>query len=323
MPPITPTRALIVLTTFLFICLLWTGAFPHEYTPPTPPSVNSDAPNKEPVAAPVLPEPLVDNAGVKPGTPVLEKQNAQSSAPKDVGPELDCKHVRGADQIMIIVQTSKSETSDTLPSHLKSLLSCTPHVLIFSDHTSAMDGFPIHDALSDIPSTTQASHDEFHIYANLSDASYKPPPEKAALLDKWKILPTLYKTATMAPSHRFYLFITPHTSLTWTNLLQWTARLDYRIPYYIGAPHPVATRKYARTAPAILLSYGTLQLYRSTYEDRHPIRSIQPLRLPSCLPRQRRMHPVETPRGRVPHWEDAAPWGEGDGRQEVDEWMDA
>lgn len=265
MPPITPTRALFVLTTFLLVCFLWTWGLPREYTPPQLPVAKDDA-TKKPLGSQVLPEPLVDDAGRKPVPSTPGNESATPSSTADVRPGLDCKSVRGASSIMIIVRTSTHSTPSSLPAPLKSLLACTPHVLVFSDRPGTLSGYPLHDALASLSPATKAAHPDFHAYAP-SSPSHVPTPDQASRLAKWTYLPTIYQTATLAPSHRFYLFLDPSTTLTWTNLLQWLARLDARIPYYIGAPAEHAETKYARAAPAILLSYAAMQHFRTAYDD--------------------------------------------------------
>lgn len=191
-------------------------------------------------------------------------------SPAAVGSSQACKDVRGAANIMVILKTSKAEMADKLPPHLKTLFSCVPNVAIFSDHASTIDGFPVYNALDVISTNTSKHYDEFREYGKIqADKNYKPSVEKTKNLDKWKFLPMVYKAFKMRPDSRFYLFIETDTSVSWTNLLQWLDRLDYRIPYYSGAPMYQGETHYAQRGPGILLSYGALRQYAKMYEERY------------------------------------------------------
>ncbi|KAJ4349345.1 uncharacterized protein N0V89_007959 [Didymosphaeria variabile] len=274
MPLLTPTRALVVLTSFLLVSFLWTWGLPHQYAAPTLPIVNHDKGEEKPIAGQLLPEPLIANVGAEgaknekatPTTLVTEMKPGPTRS-ADIGSDKNCKDVRGASDVMIVIRTSRAEVEKP-PAHLVKLLACAHHFLIFSDHEGEIDGHPIHDALDIIPNTTRSNHEEFLEYEKMkADKKYKPSTEKAKALDKWKWLPMVYKVATMAPNHRFYMFIEPETSLSWTNLLQWLDRLDYRIPYYSGVPDTVDDKRYAQRSPGIMLSYGALQQYWPRHEE--------------------------------------------------------
>lgn len=261
MPLFTPTRAIVVLTSFILISLLWNRGLPHQYGAPGLPVHGHNASKEKPTGAQ-----LIDDAAGKGGG--SQEKGGSSPSTADIGPEKDCKHVRGADKVMIIVRTSKSELGDELSAPLKTLLSCVANVLIFSDHQGSIDGIPIHNALDTIPNATKSKHDEFLEYNKMqADKAYSLSADKAEALDKWKHLPMVYTAATLAPNHRFYMLIEAHTALSWTNLLQWLHRLDYRIPYYVGTPNTMYDKRYAQREPGILLSYAALQQYRTAYED--------------------------------------------------------
>ncbi|KAF2713791.1 glycosyltransferase family 31 protein [Pleomassaria siparia CBS 279.74] len=181
-----------------------------------------------------------------------------------------CKDVRGAPDVMVVVKTSKSDIDSHLPTHLKTLLSCVPNFAIFSDHAGKIEGFDVHDALDTISTKTKASHDEFDEYEKIQqDANYNPDRAKTKELDKWKFLPMVYKAHKMHPGSRFYIFIEADTALSWTNMLQWMDRLDYRIPYYVGAPKFLNNMKFAQGGPGIMLSYGAMKQYAKMYDERY------------------------------------------------------
>lgn len=170
---------------------------------------------------------------------------------------------------MVVVKTSKAEIFDKLSGHLSGLLTCVPNFAIFSDHAGMIDGIQVHDALRSISSETQEQNDEFREYKIIKeDPEYKPDAKKTKELDKWKILTMVYDAYKMNPHARFYAFIEADTGLSWTNLLQWVDRLDYRIPYYSGAQSFINHVQFAQRGPGILLSQGALRQYARAYEER-------------------------------------------------------
>ena len=181
-----------------------------------------------------------------------------------------CKEVHNAPNVMVIVRTSKAEIDTKLAAHLNGLLSCVPNFAIFSDHAGEINGIPVYDALDSIGDETRARHHQFHEYdAIKSDPKYEPDPSKTKELDKWKFMPMVYKAYHLKPDARFYIFIEADTSLSWTNLLQWIGRLDYRIPYYSGAPSYLNKISFAQRGPGIMLSQGAMRRYAKSYDERY------------------------------------------------------
>jgi hypothetical protein len=178
-----------------------------------------------------------------------------------------CKDFDGAQDVMVILRTSKAEF-EKVSTHLHGLLSCVPTFAIFSDHAGEFEGHKIHNALDTIGHDAKAKHNEFKEYQIMhADAEHKPDPKKTKDLDKWKFLPMVYKAYHMNPSARFFVFIEADTSLSWTNLLQWVNRLDYRIPYYSGAPAFISETKIAQRGPGIMLSQGAMRRYTKSYDE--------------------------------------------------------
>lgn len=181
-----------------------------------------------------------------------------------------CKDVRNAAHVMVVVKTSKAEVYNKLSAHLLGLLSCVPNFAIFSDHTGEVGGIPIYDALRAVSPESKQNHNEFREYKIIkADAEYKPDAKKTKDLDKWKILPMVYQAYQMNPHARFYVFIEADTGLSWSNLLQWVDRLDYRIPYYSGAQSFLNNVQFAQRGSGILLSQGALRRYAKSYDERY------------------------------------------------------
>ncbi|KAH7070091.1 hypothetical protein FB567DRAFT_539855 [Paraphoma chrysanthemicola] len=179
-----------------------------------------------------------------------------------------CHEVRGAPNVMVILRTSKVEITEQLPAQIKSLLSCVPNFAIFSDHKGEIDGIPVYNALENISGETKRVHDEFNEYQLMhADPVYKPDAGKTKNLDKWKFLPMVYKAHKLKPDAKFYYFIEADTSLSWTNVLQWVNRLDYRIPYYSGSPTFINSIQLAQRGSGIMLSQGAMRRYAKSYDE--------------------------------------------------------
>ena len=179
-----------------------------------------------------------------------------------------CKGVRGAQHVMVVVRTSKAEIKDKMPAHLKNLLECVPNFAFFSDHSGEIDGYKVHNALESIRGDTKRAHNEFREYQLMhADAEHKTNAGKTMGLDKWKFLPMVYNAYHLRPSTRFFVFIEADTSLSWTNLLQWVGRLDYRIPYYSTAPTSMDGTKFSQRGSGIMLSQGALRRYVKSYDE--------------------------------------------------------
>ena len=192
---------------------------------------------------------------------------ALASAPSP-NVEKFCKDVHGAPHVMVILRTSKAEIENKLSPHLLGLLSCVPNFAIFSDHAGEFEGHTVHNALESISFDAKFNHGEFREYQLMhADAEHKPDAKKTKDLDKWKFLPMVYKAYHLNPSAKFYVFIEADTSLSWTNLLQWVNRLDYRIPYYSGAPTFMNSVQFAQRGSGILLSQGALRRYSKSYDE--------------------------------------------------------
>lgn len=184
-----------------------------------------------------------------------------------------CQDVRGAPHVMVVVRTSKAEIEEKLSSHLLNMLTCVPHFAIFSDHSGVFKGQPVYNALEDISSETKHKHDEFKEYQIMhADPEHRLDAKRTKDLDKWKFLPMVYKAYNLKPDAKFIMFIEADTSLSWTNLLQWISRLDYRIPYYSGAPTFMNSIQLGQRGSGILLSQGALRLYAKTYEELYSLR---------------------------------------------------
>jgi hypothetical protein len=214
--------------------------------------------------SPTVPAPSAANAS----NATVPASGPTETVPAPVPGSEFCKDVHNAPNVMIVLRTSKAEINEKLPAQIRGLLSCVPNFAIFSDHEGSIDGIPVHNALESIGSETKRTHDEFREYQLMhADAEHKPDAGKTKTLDKWKFLPMVYKAYHLKPDAKLYIFIEADTSLSWTNVLQWAGRLDYRIPYYSGAPTFINSVKLAQRGSGIMLSQGAMRRYAKSYDE--------------------------------------------------------
>lgn len=302
MPLLTPSRLAIVFVSFSLITFFWTFGLPRPLAGPALPlihhygqeSVHTEPATSTPhthatvhtAAAPAATRlPAYDGASAgrdEEQVHATEPTNATDALPVQPEPEPYteiteppthhvaefCKHAQGAQHVMVVIRTSKAEIATTLPTRLESLLECVPNFAIFSDHAGEINGYKVHNALEPISGDTKRGHAEFHEYQLMhADAEHEPDAAKTKELEKWKFLPMVYQAYHLRPSARFFIFIEADTSLSWTNLLQWVGRLDYRIPYHSGAPTFMGGVQISQRGAGILLSQGALRRYVKSYDE--------------------------------------------------------
>ncbi|KAI8931536.1 hypothetical protein NX059_011193 [Plenodomus lindquistii] len=306
MPLFTPSRLAVIVVSFSLITFFWTFGLPRPLAAPALPIINhynhknghtaattptpgahaTGQENAAPAATSVPDfgedggrwgdsvngtEPT-DEADTMPAKETTQPYKEDAQPPTHAVADY-CKDVKGAQHVMVVIRTSKSEMEARLPTHLKNLLECVPNFAIFSDHSTQFQGYKVHNALESISGDTKRNHDEFHEYQLMhADAQHKPDSSKTKDLDKWKFLPMVYQAYHQRPSARFILFIEADTSLSWTNFLQWVGRLDYRIPYHSGAPTFMGGVQISQRGPGILLSQAALRQYVHSYDQHYQMK---------------------------------------------------
>ncbi|KAF2648190.1 glycosyltransferase family 31 protein [Lophiostoma macrostomum CBS 122681] len=212
-----------------------------------------------------------DEVIATPVAPIKNDTDSPTPLPTSTSRPQRCKEVHGAKDITVIVKTSKADIASELPAQLETLLSCVSDFLIFSDHGGVFNGITVHDVLEGVSDASRAAHSEFEDYESLKsqDQTSLQPGSVNKELDKWKILPMIYRAFEMRPRSRFYIFIETPTFLSWTNLLQWTDRLDERIQYYSGAQGETNNVRFAQKESGILLSNSAMEKYKKAYNERY------------------------------------------------------
>ena len=209
----------------------------------------------------------------------FEAHHDPTSAQDDAGagskpppPVPSCQAANGASDVMVVVRTSAMHARQRLPQHILSLLACAPHSAIFSDRAGELAGHTIHDALAGLLPATKSGHNEFRYYDRLQKqragvgAVDAADTAAADALDRWKFLPMVHQARQQHADAAFYVFLPDDTALSWTNLLQWTRRLDPHTAYFAGAPGRVRDVRFARRSSAFVLSRAAMDQFAATYE---------------------------------------------------------
>lgn len=289
MPIFTPSRLAIIVLSSSLVILLWTFGLSRPLAAPALPII--DHHGQEIASTVTLPSTTpythtTAHRSIAPGATSVpehdkdgvrwkDRMNGTVSEPykETIQPPTHgvadfCKDAPGARHIMVVMKTSKAEIKSRLPTHLESLLECVPNFAIFSDHSGEINGYTVHNALEPISGDTKRNYEEFHEYQLMhADTEHEPDMAKTKALDKWKFLPMVYQAYHLRPSARFFIFIEADTSLSWTNLLQWAGRLDYRIPYHSGAPTYMGGVQIAQRGSGILLSQAAMRRYAKSYDE--------------------------------------------------------
>lgn len=222
--------------------------------------------------APVAPSTLLTHTIAGPQSAVADNATNEPTAAAALVPsthavDKHCQNLAQAEHVMVVLKTSKVAI-EKVKVQLRTLLSCVPTFAIFSDHEGEFEGHKVHDALSAVSHKVRTRNGDFREYQIMSaDAEHKPEAEKLKELEKWKMLPMVYKAYHMNPDARFVIFIEEETALSWSNLLQWVGRLDYRIPYYSGAPAYISGTQSAQRGSGIMISQGALRRFAKSYDE--------------------------------------------------------
>lgn len=286
------SRIAIVFCSLSFIFLIWSYGIPHysassrypgpgekvvdpeEYTPGQFFARTTTTTESSFGAATGIPKPRPETSGEE-DPEILEPTPTPVVIPPAVPSTKSCLTAKGADDIMVVLKTSATEIYDKLPEHLLTLFQCTPHYAIFSDLDGVVAGHKVYDALENITAETRAKNKEFQYYDKIQEYGAEGQQladlkgEGTKNLDKWKFLPMVYRAYRMQPYAKFFVFIEADTSLSWTNLLQWTTRLDSRIPIYAGAPSNIGSIRFAQRGGGLLISNAAAKLYATAYDQKY------------------------------------------------------
>jgi hypothetical protein len=150
--------------------------------------------------------------------------------------------------VFVVLRTGATEAQEKLPVHFKTVLTCVPDFVIYSDMDEIIDGHKVHDVLKDVNKTIKNLAPEFELYDHLRSrgrkgldyqTSFGSGPSGAVdnpgwKLDKWKFMPMVDRALKERPKAKWYVFIEPDTYMIWANMLEYLRHFDSKKSYYIG-----------------------------------------------------------------------------------------
>ena len=198
--------------------------------------------------------------------------------PTDTSNDPLCKHLPGAEDVLVVIRTGATESRQKLPSHLKTTLKCIPHFTIFGDIEETVAGLAVHDALDDTTNSIKFSASDFELYREqleaqrrgrrdfshfldstetrgyAEDVALQKEDSRALKLDKWKFLPILEKALDRRGKAKWFVFIEADTAILWSNLLQWLRMLDEKKAWYLGSEVLEGEELFAHSGSGYILS---------------------------------------------------------------------
>ncbi|KAI8953868.1 glycosyltransferase family 31 protein [Xylaria longipes] len=150
--------------------------------------------------------------------------------------------------VFLVIRTGATEAQEKLPVHFKTILTCVPDFIIYSDMEEIVDGHQVHDILSEVNETIKRTAPEFQLYDHLMtrgregldyQTMFGSGPSGALdnpgwKLDKWKFLPMVDRALRERPKAKWFVFVEPDTYLMWTNMLEYLSHFDASEPWYLG-----------------------------------------------------------------------------------------
>ncbi len=254
-----PQRSTYLIASLLLICLFWLS-------------------QRAGSTRPVLPSPDSKSR--------ISGQHAISSARQPYD-DLPCKHLPGAEDVLVIMKTGSTEFEDKLPIHLNTTLRCYQDYMIFSDYEETFHGEHIYDALEFVNPDTQESHQDFELWRRLrkeggrtalraterSGPISRPqgatgkPFNPGWKLDKWKFLPMVNRTLNEWPDKKWYLFVETDTYVLWQTFLNYVAVLDSTQPVYIGGQIWIGDVVFAHGGTGFAVSNPAMQLVVRHFQE--------------------------------------------------------
>lgn len=123
--------------------------------------------------------------------------------------------------------------------------------------------YQIRDALENVNPSYKSNHEDFELYRKLQryhregQNTDRLGGEQGWNLDRWKFMPMLHESFRLAPPGvDWFVYIEADTSLSWTNLLQWLAKLDPSDKLYMGAQNHIKSVTFAHGGSGIVISRG-------------------------------------------------------------------
>ncbi|GAP83506.1 putative glycosyltransferase family 31 protein [Rosellinia necatrix] len=175
--------------------------------------------------------------------------------------------------VFVVLRTGATEAREKLPVHLRTVLTCVPDYVIFSDMDEVVDGRAVHDVLGGVNETIRQAAPEFALYDRLRtrgrdgldyETLFGSGPSGAVdnpgwKLDKWKFMPMVDRALQERPAARWFVFIEPDTYLMWANMLEYLRRFDAGRAWYLGKHMYASGVLFAHGGSGFVLSRPALQ----------------------------------------------------------------
>jgi hypothetical protein len=199
-------------------------------------------------------------------------------------PELKCKTLLGADNVLVVFRTGSNELDDRLAVHFSTSVRCFPNYLIFSDLEEDCAEEHIVDALAQVSPEIIENHADFELYrrlrkegrSSLDPSELAGSPDSFAIMtgkienpswkiDKWKFLPMMNQTLHERPDMEWYVFIEADTFILWSMLQQYLTLLDPTKPIYAGNQMFIGSDLFAHGGSGFVVSRPALQMVVDHY----------------------------------------------------------
>lgn len=226
-----------------------------------------------PPPSPSTPDPAVPALPYQPLTTQTHGYEEESFNEHSV--ESDCRHLPGADKVMVMLKTGATEIYSKLPTHLLTTLSCVTNFKIYSDLSQTFaNSIPVTDIIAPVSRSLRENHDDFRLYQDLQkwqregqDLS-KLKGDNGWNLDKWKFLPMIHDAFESAgPEIEWFVMIEADTALSWLNLLPWLQTMNASEPYYLGSQNTVGDTSFAHGGSGIVMSRKALEILEEARES--------------------------------------------------------
>ncbi|KAK7508972.1 hypothetical protein IWZ03DRAFT_390978 [Phyllosticta citriasiana] len=222
-----------------------------------------------------IPEAAVSHLYPIPGEDLAHGPDGNSSPL--FAPELACRHLPGAEDVLVILKTGSTVSHKKLPIHFNTTFRCIPHWIVFSDLEEDVAGHHVHDVLDEIDDSVKNTAAEFHLYHQIQEwhaeeitptAINETLRKQAWDLDKWKFLPLVKKALRTRPEAKWYFFMEADSFLMWSNLLLYLSQLNTDESLYLGAQAWISDTEFAHGGSGFVISNRALRTVVEEYTAR-------------------------------------------------------
>ncbi|KAI0468697.1 glycosyltransferase family 31 protein [Xylaria cf. heliscus] len=184
--------------------------------------------------------------------------------------------------VFVVIRTGATEAQEKLPVHFKTILTCVPDFIIYSDMEEIVDGHQVYDILNEVNKTIKKEAPEFQLYEHLLtkgregldyQTMFGSGPSGALdnpgwKLDKWKFLPMVDRALQERPKAKWFVFVEPDTYLMWTNMLEYLSHFDASRPWYLGKHMYASGVLFAHGGSGFALSRPALEKVSKHWRER-------------------------------------------------------